>query len=176
MAFKRAYGRTARRFAADRRASAAIEFAIVAPVFLSLFFSIVEAGFYFFINSAVDSANAKAARLIKTGQAQDSFTQQTFFDEVCAVVQTFGDCSTDLAVDVSSYGTSFAALRADAATTNCPGAGTPRYQPGVGGDVVRVRICFLYSSLNPVIGLNLTPAGGGKLQMISTSVFRNEPF
>jgi len=59
-----------RALARDRRGASALEFALIAPLFLALTFSILEAGSYFFTLSAVDAANAKAARLIRTGQAQ----------------------------------------------------------------------------------------------------------
>ncbi|MBI1393253.1 MAG: hypothetical protein GC152_10985 [Alphaproteobacteria bacterium] len=173
------------RFVANRRGAAAVEFAIVAPVFFMLLFSILEAGIYFFISSSVDAANAKASRLIRTGQTQDgAISRDAFFDEVCEVVSHFGDCDARLTVDVERYD-NFADLAADIANPVCrdsdPSAGEPDpadrpYQSGGARDIVRVRICYLYDSFNPAIGFNLKKADGGAHKMISTSVFRNEPF
>ena len=78
----RAYGivkSRSRRFVGDRGGSSAVEFALVLPIFVGLTFSIVEAGWFFFVNSAVDAANAKAARLIRTGQVQNGAIDRTHF-------------------------------------------------------------------------------------------------
>ena len=62
-----------REFGKDSRGSTAVEFAIVAPVFLMVMFSIFEVGWFFFANSVVDATVGDAARRIKTGQVQKSF-------------------------------------------------------------------------------------------------------
>lgn len=165
-----------------RNGSSAVEFALVAPLFLALTFSVIEAGYFFFVESAVQAANAKAARLIRTGQVQtNSISRDAFFSEVCKVVKLFGDCDTRLTVDVARY-SSFAALAADAddpvvcrdadqdAVDNIP------YQAGGARDIVRIRVCYMHKSFNPALGLNLEKTAGGSVRMLSTSIFRNEPY
>ncbi len=170
-----------RGFRHNQRGAAALEFAILAPIFLALTFSIIEAGFYFFINSAVDSANAKAARLIRTGQAQGgALDRDAFFDEVCSVVRAFGSCEEKLTVDVSRFN-NFSALAADVSNPVCRDADPMDvdalpYQTGAQRDIIRVRICFLYRGFNPALGMNLQRAANGDFRMLSTSIFRNEPF
>ncbi|NWG72183.1 MAG: pilus assembly protein [Parvularculaceae bacterium] len=171
------------RLVGDRRGATAIEFAIVAPVFLALTFSILEAGYFFFVSSAVDQAAARAARLIRTGQAQSvasPITREEFFDRVCEVVDLFGNCDTQLTVDVARY-TSFAQLAADASAPTCRDADDDAinaipYAPGAEREIVRVRICYLHKSFNPALGLNLSQAADGSRKMISVTIFRNEPF
>jgi len=164
-----------------RNGSSAVEFALVAPLFLALTFSVIEAGYFFFVESAVDAANAKAARLIRTGQVQSkSISRDAFFDEVCKVVKLFGDCNERMTVDVARFST-FAQLAADAASPVCRDADPDDvnaipYQTGGARDIVRVRICYLQKSFNPGIGLNLEKAGDGSVKMFSTSIFRNEPY
>lgn len=178
---KRCYGVLNSRFARCRRGSSAVEFALVAPIFIALSFSILEAGYFFFVESAVDAANAKAARLIRTGQAQtNAITKDAFFNEICEVVDIFGDCSTQLTVDVARY-TSFAQLAADASAPTCRDAGPTAvnaipYQLGASREIVRVRVCYMHKSFNPGLGLNLQKSNSGALKMISTSIFRNEPY
>ncbi len=161
--------------------ASAVEFALVLPIFFALTFSILEAGYFFFVESAVDAANAKAARLIRTGQAQTtSLTRDAFFAEICKVVDVFGDCGTQLTVDVSRYA-SFAALAADIAAPTCRDADPADvdalpYNAGGAKDIVRVRVCYLHKSFNPGLGLNLEKSNSGALRMISTSIFRNEPY
>jgi Flp pilus assembly protein TadG len=178
------YIRTAgcsRHFLKCRNGSSAVEFALVAPLFLALVFSILEAGYFFFVESAVEAANAKAARLIRTGQAQtNAISREAFFGEICDVVKLFGDCNERLTVDVVRF-SSFAALAADARDPVCRDADPDAvdaipYQAGASRDIVRVRVCYLHKSFNPGLGLNLQKAKGGSVKMFSTSIFRNEPY
>lgn len=170
-----------RRFGAAQGGASAVEFALVLPVFLALTFSILEAGYFYFVESAVEAANAKAARLIRTGQVQStSLSRDAFFDEICKVVDIFGDCNTQLTVDVSRYA-SFSALAADIAAPVCRDADPDDvdalpYDAGGARDIVRVRVCYLHKSFNPGLGLNLEKTNAGALRMISTSIFRNEPY
>ena len=178
----RAFGLT-RRLAKDRKGATAVEFALVAPVFLALTFSILEAGYFFFISSAVDQAAARAARLIRTGQAQSTTTpisRDAFFDRICEVVDLFGDCDAQLTVDVARFST-FDELADDVTAPTCRDADDDAidaipYAPGAEREIVRVRICYLHRSINPALGLNLAEAPDGSRKMISVTIFRNEPF
>jgi len=169
------------RFIKDRRGSSAVEFALIVPIFFALTFSIIEAGWFFFVNSAVDAATAKASRLVRTGQVQAGrFDRDTFFDEVCNVVDLFGDCGSQLTVDVQRF-SDFTTLAADIASPVCRNAapadvsGIP-FQAGAPRDIVRVRVCYLHKTINPGLGLQLEEADGSTKKMIATSIFRNEPF
>jgi Flp pilus assembly protein TadG len=172
-----------RRLAGDRKGAAAVEFALIAPLFFALAFSILEAGWFFFVNSAVDQANARAARLIRTGQAQnpDSPMDRTaFFDEICNVVKLFGDCNARLTVDVASFA-SFDALSKDLSAPVCRDADQADvdalpYSAGAQRQIVRVRVCWLHKTINPGIGLDLAQAPDGSRKLMSVSIFRNEPF
>lgn len=172
-----------RRFRRDRRGAAALEFAIVAPVFFALLFSIFEAGWFFFVNSAVDQATANAARLVRTGQAQSATTpisRDAFFNEVCRVVQLLGPCAQRLTVDVQRFD-SFAQLAADLAAPVCRDASPAAvaaipYSAGAQRDIVRVRVCFLHRSINPALGLKLARTPDGMRKIYAVAIFRNEPF
>ena len=178
---KRYQTRRGPRFLKCRSGSSAVEFALVAPLFFALTFSILEAGYFFFIESAVEAANAKAARLIRTGQAQaNSISRDAFFDEICDVVKLFGDCNERLTVDVARFST-FTELAADVAAPVCRDADPDDvnaipYQAGGARDIVRVRVCYMHKSLNPGLGLNLEKSAGGAVKMFSTTIFRNEPY
>lgn len=175
--------RAVRGFRQDRRGAAALEFAIVAPAFLALLFSIFEAGWFFFVTSTVDQATANAARLIRTGQVQSTTTpinRDAFFNEVCRVVQLLGPCASRLTVDVTRF-TSFAALAADLAAPVCRDAAPAAiaaipYSPGGQKDIVRVRVCFLHKTINPALGLKLARTPDGMRKIYSVAIFRNEPF
>ena len=165
----------------DRSGSAAVEFALIAPAFLALMFSIFEVGWFYFVNSQVDAATLSAARLIRTGQAQEQgLDKQAFFNAVCPRLQMFGACADKITVEVETYA-SFAALAADASpavcTTDQPTeVNAIPYQPGSDNDIVRLRICLVYKTINPVIGVNVSDAEGGTRRIYGSYLFRNEPF
>ena len=50
------------------------------------------------------------------------------------------------------------------------------YATGGQREIVRVRVCFLYDGVNPGVGMNLERNGDGSHQMVSTTIFRNEPY
>ena len=59
-----------RRFRRNRRGSAAVEFALVAPVFFALLFAIIETAIVFFAGQVLETVTQDSARMIMTGQAQ----------------------------------------------------------------------------------------------------------
>ena len=170
-------------FLKNRRGASAVEFALVAPVFFALTFSIIEAGYFYFVDSAATEATAKASRLIRTGQAQNGIDPDAFFDEVCNVVKNFGDCNERLTVDVARFD-DFSDLAADLSDIDCRDSSDPSVAGsqftaadyGAQRDIVRVRICFLHKPVNPALGLKLQKNADGFREMIAVSVFRNEPF
>ncbi len=173
------------RLFANKDGTAAIEFAIVAPVFMALMFSLFEVGWYFYANSIVDASVSDAARLIETGQLQKSTgtteqKKQAMFNAVCNVLQEFGDCSTRLTVEVQTY-PDFATLAAANTPATCADAPEADrdaipFSPGTELDIVRVRICFIYTTVNPAIGVNVSEGGTNKRRLISHAIFRSEPY
>ncbi|MEL7491585.1 MAG: TadE/TadG family type IV pilus assembly protein [Pseudomonadota bacterium] len=172
-----------RRLLKSQSGASAVEFALVAPIFIALMLSIIEAGYFFFINSAVTEATAKAARLVRTGQAQAGIDPEDFFDEICDVVDSFGDCDQQLTVDVARFD-SFTDLANDLTSIQCRDSSDPTIAGaqfgaanyGARRDIVRVRICYLHRPVNPALGLRLAKNADGFREMVAVSVFRNEPF
>jgi len=180
-----------RRLLYDKRGSAAVEFAIVAPIFLVMMFSMFEIGWFYFANSVVDASVADAARLIKTGQLQQSSGtaeehSDALFEGICDVLDKFGDCNDRLTVEVKKYA-SFEELSDDTAPATCADAppgdiDAIEFEPGTESEIVRVRICFLYTTVNPIVGMKhikavkLGESGGNERRLISIMIFRNEPY
>lgn len=173
------------RLFANQDGTAAIEFAIVAPVFLGLMFSLFEVGWYFYANSIVDASVGDAARLIETGQIQkstgtDAEKKQAMYNAVCNILKEFGDCSTRLTVDVQTYAdfNALAAANDPATCADAPQADRDAipFSPGTELAIVRVRICFIYTTINPAIGVNVSEPGTNKRRLISQAIFRSEPY
>lgn len=170
-----------RGFRRCERGAAAVEFAIVVPVFLALMFATFEVGWFYFVNSQVDSASVEAARLIRTGRAQKAgFDKQDFYDAVCGKLLALGACDGKLTVEVRRFN-NFAELANDTSSAVCSDddetliSGLP-YDPGSDNDIVRLRICYLYQTLNPALGVNLSDRANGKRRLYGAFMSRNEPF
>ena len=167
--------------AADKSGSTAVEFSLLVAPFMMIMMSTFEVGWFYFANAQTDAATIEASRLIRTGQAQEGgFDKAEFFNEVCPYLEVFGDCAETLTVEVDTFA-SFAALAADTSPVICTNDETDEiealsYDPGEDDSIVRVRICLLYKTLNPTIGVNVSNVAGGKRRLYGSYIFRNEPY
>ncbi len=169
----------------DRKGSAAVEFALVAPPFLALMMSTFEVGWFYFATSQIDAAAIEAARTIRTGQVQQAnggagLTKEEFYAQVCPSIAPLGDCSALLTVEVDTFG-SFAELASDTSAVVCTNDDPAEiaalsFAPGDENQIVRLRLCLLYKTLNPTIGVNVSQTAEGKRRVFATYVVRNEPF
>src|ERR1700730_12075626 len=93
-----------RRFHRNRRGSAAVEFALVAPVFFALLFAIIETANVFFAGQVLETITQTSGRYdnLKTDQAA-SLTAWQFKTYVCNQIPSLFTCA-NLYVDVQSYG------------------------------------------------------------------------
>lgn len=64
------FGHLLRRFRENRTGASAVEFALIAPIFLVLLFAIIETALMFFASQVLETMTQDAARMILTGQAQ----------------------------------------------------------------------------------------------------------
>src|ERR1700712_2178958 len=93
-----------RRLRRNRRGSAPVEFALVAPVFFALLFAIIETAIVFFAGQVLETVTQDSARMIMTGQAQTGgHSQANFKTYVCGKITVLFDCVTGISIDVQSY-------------------------------------------------------------------------
>lgn len=169
-------GRLRRLFRCVRRneeGAAAVEFALILPVFLLFLLGIMEVSIMFFTTTVVDNAMLDAARLVRTGQAQTAGNAVTTFrNQVCASLGAVYDCN-NLNMDVrafGSFGTMNFVIEEDA-------DGDPVYVFNAGGasDAVLVRVIYDFNFNTPMIG-NLMGGADNTVQMTAAAIFRTEPF
>ena len=167
------------RFRKDRQGVTAVEFGIVAVPFFGLLLGIVEVALVFFASQLIDSGVSEAARLIRTGQAQtEGFSEARFKQEVCSKVLILSDCETDLKLDVRTY-RDFESTKSNLEHPIDENGNLVEdfgYQPGVGGDIVLVRVFYEWPMITPNLGLGPGYLANGDLLLASTVAFRNEPF
>jgi len=165
------------RFVAHREANATVEFGLLAVPFMAALFAILQTALVFFAEQSLETAAAKSARLIFTGQAQTSgWTAAQFKSEVCNQIQSIFNCANGVYVDVETYA-SFSAV-----DTGLPVSGGSLdtsalgYNPGGPGDIVMLRLYYQYPVYVNLLGFNLGNLNGGYNLFAATAVFKNEPY
>jgi len=170
-----------RLFRRNRRGSAAVEFALVAPVFFALLFAIIETAIVFFAGQVLETMTANAARLIMTGTEQNSGTSSLadFREKVCPTHPTtvlFMFTCANVSVDVQTV--SAFSNATFPSPIDASGVFTPpnNYQPGGSGSIVVVRVFYPWQLFVTGLGFNISNMAGSKRLLIATAVFRNEPY
>jgi Flp pilus assembly protein TadG len=169
--------RLVRRFGRNRRGSAAVEFAIIAPIFFGLLFAIIETALTFFAGQVLETAMQDSARMILTGQAQDaSYDQARFKTDVCSRITALFDCANGVYVDVQSYPSFSNVTIADPVDASKNFVNNMQYNPGGAGDIVVVRAFYQWPLFVTGLGYNVSNLSGNKRLLSATAAFRNEPF
>jgi Flp pilus assembly protein TadG len=165
-----------RRFRRHRRGSAAVEFALVAPVFFALLFAIIEVALMFFATQVLETVTQASARYILTGQAQSgSLTQGQFKTYVCSQIPALFTCG-NVKVDVESY-PSFGSISNSSVFEGSGNfVGLTNYCPGNAGDIVIVKLSYQWPLFVTGLGFNMSNPGTTKRWLTATAAFQNEPF
>jgi hypothetical protein len=126
----------------------------------------------------LETAGEAASRLVMTGQAQlGTWSQDQYKTKVCQQLPPFLSCSK-LMVDVETAA-SFSSVNTSAPTiTYDPVTHQPKtaYQAGSAGDIVIVRLMYLWPVATGPLGFNLGNQAGNNRLLISTSVAQTEPY
>ncbi|MCD0416430.1 pilus assembly protein [Rubrivivax sp. JA1024] len=166
----------ARRFRRNRRGSAAVEFALVAPMFFAMLFAIIEVGLIFFAGQVLETAVQDSSRLILTRQAQDSSMKQADFkNEVCNRVKALFSCD-GIYVDVENYGSDFSSVSLVTPIDKDKNfVDNMKYDIGGPGDIIVVRVFYQWPLFVAGLGFNPSNLANGNRLLMATTAFRNEP-
>jgi Flp pilus assembly protein TadG len=185
----------ARRLRTDaNKGSAAVEFAMVAPVFFLILMATIESGVMFFAQSALQNAVNDAARLVRTGQSAcfsrdasnncqvmtaDQFRTQVC-NEVIALLQTCtrdANGNSDLQFDVNAYPNGFAgASNSSPLDVNQDLPNMTTFNVGNACDVVLVRAFYRWPVFTPGLAYLLANMRGQNHLLATAAAFRNEPY
>lgn len=165
--------------------SAAVEFAMIAPVFLLLLFAIMEVALSFYADQILANAVIETGRLIRTGQAQQqNMSASQFRTALCNKINYLLSCdSSKLYVDVrsfSSFGTAAYPQALDAAGNLNPSLNS--YQPGGSSDtagvntIVLIRAFYKWKLLTPMVSAHFANMSGSTRLLSASVAFRNEPY
>jgi Flp pilus assembly protein TadG len=173
--------RTLRRFGRAREGTAAVEFALVALPFFLLTVGMAEISMMGFAQTSLDYAVSESARQIRTGQAQTGgLDGQDIEDQICANVNRFMflDCDANLFLDVDRFD-SFVDINNEEANPieddefQEDGFG---YNPGGESDIVVVRVYYRWHVMTPMFEPIFRNVSSGDRILVTTMMFRNEPF
>ncbi len=177
----------------DESGATAIEFAMVIGPFLGLLFAILEVALVYFAQFSLENANETAARLIRTGAAQNGtatsnpLSKSQFKQKVCAKLPAFMTCDNNLIVDIRSFPT-FSAAAADLPDLFNPDGSrgaAEKYCPGGPSDMVVATIYYDWKlfigmpglgDFTGKLGLGLGNMPDGSRLIITGFATRNEPF
>jgi Flp pilus assembly protein TadG len=178
---KESYSSTrARMRAQSRRGSAAIEFAMVAPVLFLMLFGIIECGVIYFGTSALQNATDDAGRMVRTGQAV-GWTVAQFKTQICSEMSgllSTATCTTNLQVDLRQYssfsGASYPSVTNANGSINNSALSFPSSLAAC--QVVLVRAFYPWSIMTPLMQPLLQNMPNGQYLMAAATAFRSEPY
>lgn len=162
-----------RRFRRSGAGSAAVEFALVAPLFFALLFAIIETGMVFFANQVLETVTQDSARIIQTGQAMTPggisatqtgpLTEAQFMTQVvCPDIPALFSCDK-IQIDVESYPPDQAWPAAFSNQIDSNGnfvANNLQFNTGGPCDVVIVRLFYQWPLFVTGLGYNISISRG----------------
>jgi Flp pilus assembly protein TadG len=169
------------RFFRNEDGFTAVEFGMVAIPFLMLLFGTITVGLFFFTTFSLENAVEKAARQIRTGQAQTANRNTSQFkQDVCDQAPAFIDCTGKLRVQVISNPSFSGAAGAIESCIDTGGDLIPEPDskdvPGAPGDVVLVTVCYEWELTKVLPFLKLGNMGNGSRLIQASTTFRTEPY
>lgn len=158
----------------------AIEFSMLALPFFLLIFGIIEIALMYAAGSMVEFATDKSARLIRTGQLQQTYANDTeaaaraFRDRFCDYSSVVVDCE-QAGIEVVRLD-NFSDFGDYQAEFNEDGDFESRgFSMGAENDKVLVRVVYIYNYMTPFIG-NLLGGPSARRTFVSTIVLQTEPY
>jgi Flp pilus assembly protein TadG len=171
-------------FIKNEKGATAVEFALVAAPFLAVIAALIQTFLVFFAQSVLENAVRASGRQILTGQVQlqdaslgAAAAQTNFKNTVCNNAKVLFSC-TALMIDVrvasnwSSTNTVMPPLTYD---TNGNVSNTWQFNPGNAGDIVVVRVIYLWPVFFGPIAFNMANQPNGTREIMASAAFQNEP-
>lgn len=174
---------SAARFRRNEDGVTAIEFGMVGPLFFLLLGSIMETGIMLFTEYTLQTSVQNAARLVRTGQAQDQqLDAAEFKNAICETASIVMDCTGGVNVYMTSAA-NFATLQAAVPSYlnigNSYGgpAGPTSYSCGSPSQSVAVIATYDWKFTMPFLKKHFANVdSNSKRRLAGFAIFQNEPF
>jgi Flp pilus assembly protein TadG len=173
-------GRKLDLFISGDRGGAAIEFAIVGSVFIVLLLSSFEAGLLLARITMIDHAVNQIAKDIYIGGVDRGGATQTDLEsKVCNLVGLFvPDCEDKVSVEMISVADMTKSSENDPVCRSSSDDDRPEFTAGGAKAIMFLRVCLLADVVTPGMpfAMRLVKDNDGKVKIISSTAFMNEPF
>lgn len=169
-------GKLFKEWACDDDGVTAVEFSLLLGPYMMLVLGIIEISLMFLSANLLEGATNDAARLIRTGQLQESSqtADAVFRDALCSYRMVFVDCN-QITVEVTPM-TSFGDFGSLAPQFDGDGnLLSGGIDPGGANDRILIRTAYRYQMITPIVGNLLSGSSGSKL-FLSTIVLQTEPY
>ena len=160
----------------DCSAVAAIEFSLMALPFIILVIGIMELSLMFAAGSLLHGAVNDAARLVRTGQIQQTNgdPEVMFADALCRHAGMLLNCDGfqyEVHVLDSFSAADLAPVFDDEGNLQVSG-----FDPGGVRQIVLIRVSYLYPLMTPLIGNFFADYPGNRKLLLATTVLETEPY
>jgi Flp pilus assembly protein TadG len=156
-----------------------VEFALVAAPFIAMLMALFQTALVFFAGRVLDETTEEASRYIMTGQAQTAgMSQSQFATWVCGQTFALFNCGNFM-INVQNYSSFSTANTATPTLTfgsNGNVTNTWSYSTGNPGDIVVVQVMYQWPVVLGPLSFTLANLSNGNRLLISTAVFKNEPY
>ena len=161
-------------FATRRDGGPAVEFALVAPIFIVVIYATAQCAIIYICNAYLETAAEEAAREVLTNQTT-TMTAAQFKTAVCNNMPALFNCASVLvglqpATSSTSISTAAPAFNANGTLANS----LPYVQPQP-SQIGVLQVMYQWPVIGLPLGYNFANLGNGTYLMMSTQVFRVEP-
>ena len=166
----------------NNEGATAVEYAIIGPIFFALLFAAVELGLILTKTSLLEMSASDISKTIYIGAAANGdVSKEDLEKEVCDLVGIVDpNCLDNLAIELTEVPSFLAIPQSDAKCIDKdePINPTVSFDPGSADSIVYMRICLTTGIFTPGLGfgLALPKTDNGKIQIVSSLAFANEPF
>jgi Flp pilus assembly protein TadG len=168
-----------RRLCGERRGTVALEFAIVAPIFLAVVFSTFEAGWMMTQATLLDRAVDLTVREICIGAANAPSTEPQIRKAVCDRAMVIPSCESVATVEMRLVEKASDFPSADATCVDRGVAARPvtSFQNAARAKITFIRVCIVADPFTPLMGLalQLPKDSKGGYRLVTNSAFLSEP-
>lgn len=174
-------GRALIRLLRDRQGTAALEFAIIAPIFFALLFSFYDMGLMMLRQVLLQSAVEKSVRTLRVDLARlqpnepsREIDRDVFKKEVCDRAMILRNCVDTITIEMTSLGRY--AATPPAPGSPCKASSSSTMQVGARNDIVLLRVCAVANPIIPMMGLGsaFVEDADGDVRIITTTAYLNE--
>jgi Flp pilus assembly protein TadG len=167
-----------RRLLRRRDGAAAVEMALIAPLFLLLLLTTIELGYMIYVQAVLDGAARDAARQVRIGQVQGSGSNSQqladFQSTLCNDMSAIAVSCSSLIFSVQSYN-SFSAINLGIQRNAQGNMTNVAFSPGTACQEVAVTVTYNRPFATAWVAKTIGGSTGSAFLM-STVIFRNEPF